>query len=175
MLAGGGLPAAERIAIYLDFDGTPSPASVELMKSEAARLVEPAGFPVEWRLLGTRGQNPVRGLVVVRLTGSCSAEGISQPMGSGRLTLGSTAVVEGHVLPYCRIECDAVRQFLAGWPCGRISKETQYGQALGHVLAHELYHALLRTTHHHSAGFTKAIQRPQDLRPDDLWQSESEH
>ena len=168
VLAGTVMPAADVTAIYLDFEAPASATAVEAMKREAAKLVEPAGFPLEWRRLGESESKAARRLVVVRLTGSCSADGALPSLEKSGTTLGSTAVVDGNVLPYSRIECDAIRGFL--WEIQRSRDHTQrdleFGCALGRVLAHELYHALLRTSHHHRAGFAKALQTPRDLTTD---------
>lgn len=132
-------------------------------------LMNPAGLDLQWRLLkANTGKERMDRLVVVRFTGQC-ATGTALPAAKKEnnvVTLGTTAVAEGEVLPYSEVECDAVRRFLpesklAG---SRREKDFAMGQAIGRVLAHELYHAVWRTTVHGRSGLTRAIHTPRELR-----------
>ncbi|MFN7995869.1 MAG: hypothetical protein U0Q18_19815 [Bryobacteraceae bacterium] len=144
------------------------------MKSEAAGLLEPAGVNLEWRLLeANTGHESSHRPVVVRFTGTCaSGTGMDAPptQHNGTTILGTTAVVSGAVLPYSEVKCDAVRQFLPEnqLPGNRHDRDLVLGKALGRILAHELYHALLRTKHHAHAVVAGAVQTPTDLRRDTL-------
>jgi hypothetical protein len=165
------LCAAEPVAVYLEFDGAPSPDSVEAMKREVATLIASSGLTIEWRLLAQRtAQERSPRLVVVRFTGKCATGSYLKPAEDedGSVRLGGTVVESGEVLPFSEVRCDAVRQFLPEWrlPGNRHEKDRVLGRALGRVLAHELYHVLLRTTHHGHKGIAKAVETPGELRAD---------
>lgn len=168
LLAAASLWASGSVSVYLDFAGTPSLVSMDAMKTEAANLMEPAGFRLAWRQLNTNhGTEGSERVVVVHLKGTCATgAAVETPRDEDpEIILGSTAVASGQVLPYSEIACDAVRRFLpeTELPGSRADKDSAFGRALGRVLAHELYHALLRTTHHGRVGFAKAVQTPREL------------
>jgi hypothetical protein len=169
ILLAGAVPAAEPVSVYLDFDGRPSDVSVEVMKNETNALMQAAGLRIDWRLLKSNtGRERSHRLVVVRFTGKCATGEFLPPQKDENnvVTLGTTAVADGNVLPYSEVECDAVRRFL---PENRLSgnrreKDSVLGRAMGRVLAHELYHALLRTTKHGHSGLMRAVHTPRELR-----------
>lgn len=82
--------------------------------------------------------------------------------------LGQTQVVDGEVLPFSDVRCDPVRKLigrdLAIQPS--YEREQLLGRALGRVLAHELYHILLRTTSHGTDGLARPAQTAADLMAD---------
>jgi hypothetical protein len=157
--------------VYLEFDARPGTASLEIMESEARKLIEPSGVSLDWRLLrDNRGDETFNRLVVLRFKGSCQADS-APSAGSDFGTLGevrslaSTRVVDGDVTPYGEVECDEVRQALSYLAPGATSDErrTALGVALGRVVAHELYHMLARTVHHAAEGLGKSAQCLADL------------
>jgi hypothetical protein len=73
--------------------------------------------------------------------------------------------VEGKVLPIADLRCDALRKLIdrdlqAAPAAGR---DQLLGRALGRVLAHELYHVLLRTRAHAREGLARPAQSSADL------------
>jgi hypothetical protein len=107
--------------------------------------------------------------VVVTLTGKCACGGFLK---STReiLVLGTTAVDSGHVLPFSQVRCDAVRRLLpeVEYAADRRTGDAALGRVLGRVLAHELYHAVLGTTHHASSGLAKGFQSTEELKSDEI-------
>ncbi len=116
-----------------------------------------------------QGNEPFDRLVVVKFTGTCACGGFLQPTRE-IVILGSTAVASGQVLPYSQIRCDQVRRLLpeVEFAPGRRRGDAALGRALGRVLAHELYHVLLGTTHHSASGIGEAIQSTEDLKSDEF-------
>jgi hypothetical protein len=75
--------------------------------------------------------------------------------------LGITHIVEGAVIPFAEIECDAVRKTLGVSKSATTAlAEPVFGRALGRIVAHELYHILLKDVRHTrglaAASFSRA-------------------
>lgn len=164
----GNVTADSNVGVYLQFEQPPSPVAAAAMRNEAAEALKRIGFTVAWRDVSeNQGNEPFENLVVVKLVGRCACRG---DLRSTRaiLVLGSTAVSGGHVLPYSDVRCDAVRRILPDveFAADRQTGDAILGRALGKVLAHELYHVLLGTTHHATSGIAKAVQSTDDLKSD---------
>ena len=128
-------PTQPVVAVYLDFDNTPSPVSVDFMKQEAAAIMKPAGLELLWRdgsQSDTHESFP--NLVVVRFRGRCDDAptlfGTYAPEAQAA-ALASTAVSEGHVLPFSEVACDAVRRYIASGTRGQNDYDCVLGRALG--------------------------------------------
>lgn len=151
------------IGVFIDFDATPSARSVDVMKEEAGKIMRSAGYRLDWRALSqNQGKEAFSRVVVVKFHGKCRLEYPFHEMDPDEtLTLASTEVQGGHVLPFSDVQCDEVRKILAtGTPPDR---QKALGLALGRVVAHELYHLLADTTKHASAGLAKATHDCMDL------------
>lgn len=163
-------PASDAgLAVYLDPSAAlPSP-TVEPMKRELAQLMQTAGYAVDWFDAAT--PLPTSGvpfLAVLKLDGSCS-----MPSGSDANPaeirdldpLATTAVSNGHVLPFITVDCRKLTHLLspslASEPAAR--RDYLYGRALARIVAHELYHALLDTACHSRDGVTKAAVAAREL------------
>jgi hypothetical protein len=155
----------------MDFDVVPNAPSLEAMEAEVQRLLQPSGIALDWKLArDNRGEQAFSGLVVVKFKGRCQAERWSQPaseFGSlgERITLGSTLVADGRVLPYTEVECDQVRKALGAMDpaAGHAERQNALGLALARVVAHEIYHILARTTGHAKMGLAKAVHPMDEL------------
>ncbi|HWQ55582.1 MAG TPA: hypothetical protein VN442_17985 [Bryobacteraceae bacterium] len=154
------------VGIYVDYEAPPSALAVEAMKREVGSIMKPTGLGVDWRLLSeNRGQEAFARLVVVRFKGSCRIQPSMDEVAAGQFALASTAVTDGHVLPFTEVECEQVRkslQYAGNEDCDQ-EKQRALGRAMGRVVAHELYHALAGTTAHASTGLAKATQSLRDL------------
>ena len=79
--------------------------------------------------------------------------------------LGETHTVDGEVLPFSDIQCDAARRFLErdmrALPAAE--QDEVLGRALGRVVAHELYHILLKTRTHARTGLGRPVLSCADL------------
>jgi hypothetical protein len=162
--------AASPVGVYLDFEAPPSEAAVDSMRKEAALDLDRVGIPIAWRMVSeNQGNEPFERLVVVKFTGQCSCGGFLHATRE-ILVLGTTAVVDGRVLPYSQVRCDAVRRLLPDieYASDRRMGNAALGRVLGRVLAHELYHAVLGTPHHGVSGLAKALQTTDELKSDEF-------
>jgi hypothetical protein len=162
--------AGSEVGVYLEFEQRPSEIVTENMKREAADLLRPAALEIAWRLVSeNQGDESFERLAVVKFTGTCACKAILQRTRE-ILILGSTAVASGQVLPYSQVRCDQLRRLLPEdeFAPDRRRGDAALGRALGRVLAHELYHVLLGTTHHTATGVAKALQSTEDLKSEEV-------
>jgi hypothetical protein len=155
------LTAADRpssLGIFVDFSNAPAPGAVREMKQQVAALLNTSGMVLQWRTVQeNRGAESFDQLVVVRFKGRCVARpGTPDLLDWDHVTLASTVVRDGHVLPYSEVDCDQVRRSLGekvGW----------LGRALGVVVAHEVQHVLQNTIRHATTGWMKRALDWKDL------------
>ena len=162
--------AASPVGVYLEFDEPPSKSSVEAMQKEASGILARVAINIAWRLVSeNKGDEPFERVVVVKFTGKCSCGGFL-PATRQTLVLGTTAVVDGRVLPYSQVRCDAVRRVLPDveFAADRRLGDAELGRVLGRVLAHELYHAVLGTARHGASGLAKRFQTTEELKSGEL-------
>jgi hypothetical protein len=137
------------------------------MKYQTEIIMQDAGFDVGWwdsreELRDTRAH-----LLVIEFRGSCAP---ASRKASGHTlqsfsNLASSAVTDGRVLPFIRIDCDELNNLLRS----KFGSEPQlrqaslYARALARVLAHEIYHVIGQTTLHTRNGLTKSRVRAEEL------------
>lgn len=116
----------------------------------------PAGLEVVWKNPGDRKAGEDFEFVAVSsFEGSCSA---AEPAVESVAPLGDTTIVNGHILPFFRVDCGSlVRMFKTQL------EPAVVGRALARVIAHELYHIVVQTTDHHDTGVAKAAFSVRDL------------
>ncbi len=147
-----------------------SAEALNAMQREVEALVEPSSIRVAW-ISNTTGAEVYDRVAVVRFRGDCRA---GAPLLMTRTEkhdfdpLGQTQVVDGDVLPFAAVRCDAVRQLIGRDLALQPSYERDdlFGRALGRIVAHELYHILLRTTRHGTEGLARPAQSSADLLAD---------
>ena len=148
-----------------------APEHMDALRDEVARLMESAGFAVEWRNMSERraGEDFAH-LATVDFRGSCAVHLATPPVGSAAdmRSLASTAVVDGQVLPFSTVNCDALRRVLgpALTNARRDVRSAVFGRAAARVLAHELFHMLAQTKSHGVDGVSKACFGVADLTAD---------
>jgi hypothetical protein len=162
-------PSSSELVVYLSADSGQSPRVMEYMKRELSQLMLTAGYDVVWRdAHASRPGETASTLIVARLQGMCA-------MAPGDLaeawppekpvSLASTSVVDGRVLPFSFVNCGNLTRTLApalvNEPGAR--REFLYGRAVARVLAHEFYHVLLGTAEHAAGGVAKPCFSPGDL------------
>lgn len=161
---------APTIGIFMQFDTVPSPVSFAEMKKEVAHIMDETGLRLNWRFVkDNRGREGFSDLIVVRFKGKCQVD--AEPVDTTAfapfrevVTLASTQVSGGHVLPFTEVECDQVRRTLGeDEVVSERQKQSLLGKAMGRVVAHELYHLLAQTTHHTERGLAKATQDWRDM------------
>ena len=166
--------ATPSVAIFLGFDSAPTRVSLESMKAEVARLMKPTGFKLHWRSLKQNtGAEWFSSVVVLNFHGTCKLEYTpddgDQP--DGEVTLATTQVNDGRVLPYSDIACDQVVRVLANSIGNR---QKALGTALGRVVAHELFHFFAGATRHAGRGLAKRAHSAIDLTAGALRFNEAE-
>jgi len=159
------------VGVFMQFDSTPTPVSLEVMKTEVDHLLKASGIAIDWRLVKeNHGDESFSRVVFLKFKGTCKAEGAAPPPNDfGTLgethSLGSTRVQNGRVLPYSEVECDQVRKALSYLApgAGRKERQSALGRAMARVVAHELYHILARTTAHAAVGLARATHSLEEL------------
>jgi hypothetical protein len=128
-----------------------------VMHAELQRLLQPAGIDVVWKSLADRKAGETYDLVAVTsFGGSCAAdEGASTPAAA---SLADTSIVNGHILPFFRIDCTRVVGMM-----GRHVEPAVLGRALARIAAHEVYHIVGQTAEHQKIGVAKAAFSIEDL------------
>jgi hypothetical protein len=138
------------------------------MEKEVESLVARSGIRTNW-VMSTDPPRVFDQIAVVTLHGVCRPNA-PLPVAlvlekSDTQALGQTQVVDGQVLPFADVRCDPVRKLIARQLASqpKAAREDLLGRALGRVLAHELYHILLKTTTHGRNGLARQAQTSSDL------------
>ena len=155
------------VTISLENADQTSAVLLSTMQHELESLMSTSGISIAWK--STSKPEVYSRIAVIRLQGQCRADApVPYARPSTRFqgeALGQTHVVDGNVLPIADIRCDSVRQFLAP-ELRAVSpglREELLGRALSRVMAHELYHILLRTREHGREGIARPAQSIGDL------------
>lgn len=158
------VPLQRTLVVFLKGAAGLNPSSLLAMKREIQNLAGSAGFEIEFRTAGT---NPVSGmLVVTEFKGECRAgASVAEAAPTARTDLATTAVSDGHILPFSQVNCPLISRLLAPELAKRnpVLRDTLYGRALGRILAHEIYHILADVTQHTTTGVAKSQFTADDL------------
>jgi hypothetical protein len=156
------------IAVFVAADHDAGSSVLRSMQREAEDALGPSQIHISWHAMEASQYSQVyESMAMVRLRGECRVEAPPARRGLqiNSEPLGQTQVVEGKVLPMAEIRCDAVRRVIdrelrSAHPD---QKEELLGRALGRVVAHELYHILLRSSDHGRDGLARPAQSSSDL------------
>lgn len=167
-----GNASAQTLIVYLNAGSNAAAATLPYMRREAEKLMRAAGYQLEWReTRNSRGPETVPDLAFLDLVGTCSLP--LAPAGtpvSEELTprLASTAVTDGVVLPFSKIDCAALTALMGPMLLREApgQRPYYYGRAMGRLMAHELYHVLAQTRDHATAGIGKPCFTAHDLISD---------
>jgi mono/diheme cytochrome c family protein len=157
-LPGEWQPSEGTVALYVSFQTEMPAASVKAMRDELDWITSPVGVKFAWRTFhGVSKHAPVARLAVVHFKGSCNVEDLTlfPPNSFYRWKLGWTHAVDGRIVPYADIFCDAIRAYIA--PTLLVTDEQQ----------RELYHVFAETRNHAWSGLAKANCSEGDLVSDD--------
>lgn len=150
------------LTILLRFEHPASHVATKAMESEVQHLVA-SKFNVHFwterdALPTTSGR-----LLVFRMNGYCSVNHSVKTQPAG-LALASTSVSDGIVLPFGQIECDRIQGSLQriDHVYGNDDQEL-FGQAMGRVMVHEIYHMLSGSLAHTDEGLTKVSLSAHEL------------
>ena len=165
-------PTGAAVEVYLRGDSASAANVLDEMNRELAILMQHAGF----RIIGLHGndQSPsdeAAHVIVVELRGACAVpiarSGSADPIPPA-LSLASSAVADGRVLPFSWVDCSALNRFLGPAISGQTAQDQAYiyGRSMARLLAHEFYHVLAQTGDHTQAGICKASFSRADLLAD---------
>ena len=156
------------LVVYLRTGGNQPPAPLAQMKRELISIMHQAGYRVEWRSLDTAraadADAPL--LAVLELNGVCGlAAGHADSESAVPASLATTTITDGQVLPFSRLNCAALTRTVSGALAkdAGAQRDYFYGRAMARVVAHELYHVLMRTTEHARAGVARSCFSTSDL------------
>ncbi len=170
VFAGAAQAAKAPLAVYYSFDTPVTPALLTAMQSELGRILAPSGMSAAWLPSGVvrHPGEDFPALVVFRFNGRCGFDGPVNGAGAGSSggALAETDTVEGHVLPFSRVNCDRVRDYIApvlgSMPPAWTNE--MLGRALARVSAHEIYHMLAGVqVHSDRVGIFQSAHSRRDL------------
>ena len=166
----GQIRTSAPVTLLYRFDHFHSQIAFEEMQRELETVMKPLGYAPDWRGVGNATvKDSFENLVMVDFRGRCLMEAADLPVQTNGAALAKTKVSDGTVLPFSEVECDQVRASLHSvWGTRAQQSDLALGRALGKVLAHELYHVLLRTTAHSSDGIEKKSLSQAELVSDQL-------
>jgi len=169
------------LTIVLRSDSAVPPPVLNSMEREVESLAAPSGIRITWAL-DTDELQPSQRVAVLTLRGVCrpdaSLPAAMQIAKGGVIPLGQTLVADGEVLPFADVRCDPIRALMCRELFARPSNQRErfLGRALGRVMAHEMYHILLRTRSHGTTGLARPAQSGVDLMADrDAFALSDEH
>lgn len=161
-------PVQPAVALFLDFEYHPLPVVVSSMEAEVDRILSPSGLHFEWHMLHADGSvGAFADLAVAHFKGSCTVR--SDPLASRHplesVVLATTAISDGHVLPFTEVECEILSRYLGPQILAFRGKDRDLlmGRAMGRVLAHELYHIFCETRKHGTSGVASAYHTRSQL------------
>lgn len=161
--------ASPGIGVFIDFENRPSQNIVSSMEREVASIMLPAGLSFAWQDLNApHNDGSFADLVVIKFKGSCgSGFAPFSELGPNETdtTLASTTVSQGQVLHFTEVHCDELRRYLARdiSSVREKNRDRLYGQALGRIISHEMYHIFAATEKHASGGVARACHSRAEL------------
>lgn len=175
LVSAAGLSRSTRppVTVILEFEKPHSDVSLEAMRQEVQHLMGDAGLKIDFRLKQNLPAYPqFADLVLFKMRGSCSMNtwSPSQAVDSEGAPLAMTYSENGKLLHFGEVACDRVRESLQRvlGPGGGRKHESALGNALGIVIAHEMYHMLADTKTHTKQGITKEALSARELLDGDL-------
>src|SRR5580658_2038737 len=161
-------PVTAKLAVYLKTQASQSLRPLDSMKRELARLMQTAGYQLEWRGPQDANIDTSAFLAVVELRGNCEAP--SQKLLTGwtlrdTADLASTFVSDGHVMPFSWVNCGNLTKLLVSALVDQPAAHADFivGRAVARLIAHEFYHVLMQTRQHSGSGVSKPCFTADDL------------
>jgi len=156
------------VTLIFEFAKRSTDVTVGELKKELAGLFRDSGFDLDFKLAQELGANPQFGRVVsIRFEGDCRMAKTSWRL-RRRGTLGFSHEVDGEVLPFIEIQCDLIRDLVQSATAAEGPRsDLLLGRALGRVVAHELYHVLIKTRKH-GHGLARPTLTADELVQDQL-------
>lgn len=155
------------VAVYVRFEHASSQKLREILQADVQAILAPLGFNLQWRTMETAGKEAWVDLALVTFKGHCDLSSTSK-FNFVPGALGETRVSDGRIQPFADIDCDRIGALLTPGLTSlrRRDRERLFQRAVARVVAHELYHILVRTSAHESTGVGKAEVTASDLLAD---------
>ncbi len=158
------------VGVMLSFEHQPPRHYLQQIQQDVAQIFRPSRLDLHWQVMqGGVQPDSFSRAVVVEVRGRCGFGRVAEvtPSHEPHVRLGWTAVNDGEVIPHVTVDCDQIAAAIAGARSQGFPRPTLpvlYHRLIARVLAHELMHALLRSTDHNSSDCLKS-----PLRVVDLW------
>ena len=155
----GMVDQSSSVTVLLDFEQPHSPAAFHALERELDLILRPARLKVDLRDKSEVTPGSEFGeLLLFKMRGSCTLNAL--PIGAlldERGPLAMTYSVKGKMLSFGEVECARVRQSIQTVLGKGASQANQdvFGVALARVMAHEMYHMLVKSSEHTKLGLTK--------------------
>jgi hypothetical protein len=163
VFAGSSDSIEPNLAVYLKTAPGQSDFPLQWMQRELSLIMIQAGYAIEWRdpHMQQQAYSDVPKLAVVEMRGVCglpSSAFQAAALSENREPLASTPVIDGHVLPFSTVNCEAVTRLLTPSLAAEAGarRDFLYGRALARIVAHEIYHVLTGSGGHDREGIAKA-------------------
>ena len=150
------------LALYVKQNESLPLQATQTAQSELRRLFDPVGIDVLWK--GFSERNPGEDfdfVAIASIAGSCTPSeqhAIGRSILPALVSLADTSVSKNDVFPFFTVNCDRLVAAM-----GNQTPSVIMGRALAHLIGHELYHIIAKTTEHQHAGIAKAVFTFQDL------------
>jgi hypothetical protein len=160
--------ADPELVVYLKTEANQPSSPLAQMKQEVSALMRTAGYRVSWRNPQTGAGDDAAFLAIVELNGICGLPAgysvAGDPVGGG-VSLATSAVSDGQVLPFSSVNCAILTRSVAPvlLKSAGAQRDYLYGRAMARVIAHELYHILTGSTDHARSGVARSCFSSDDL------------
>jgi len=160
--------AKPTVGLILTFQQQPAPAFARELRRSVDEVFRPAGLGFHWLTDLKVQPGTYDRAIVANLTGRCDPRRMDElPATShGRLQLGTTVVNDGEVIPFINLHCDDMARVVSAQRAvtpNRLQLDAMFYRVAARVMAHELMHALLKTTDHRNTDCARAPLRAADL------------
>jgi hypothetical protein len=160
--------ADSELVVYLKSEAGQPSGPVAQMKRDLAALMHTAGYHISWRNPETGAGDDSAFLAVVELNGTCALPAgytYATAPTINAVSLATTDVTDGQVLPFSSIHCTVLSRSLAPLllKTAAAQRDYLYGRAMARVLAHELYHMLSGSLDHAKSGVARSCFSIEDL------------
>ena len=157
------------VGIMLSFEHKPSGYYLQRLQRDVEAIFEPSHLSLRWEVFSpNRRPGSYSRAIVVNVRGGCGSGRVydAEPNREPHVVLGWTIVNDGEVIPHAAIDCDRIAAVVAAARTNLIDRHLLpglYHRLTARVLAHELMHALLRSSDHNTSDCLKTPLRLADL------------
>jgi len=157
---------AASLQLLTRFDPTPPAATIQEMRAELGRLYSDARISIAWHELSNYSSvGAALPIVYVDFIGNCRSRNLPAHQTATGVALAGVSRVDGKMLPSVTVDCEQIAAYI--WPfmtgAQRSNGDAVFGEVLGRILAHELYHYLTGTVKHTASALFRGAISPRAL------------